>query len=101
MKRTAYIIGDRKKFGADRDFEKAERHLENFFFEVFNPKKHHSEVLRAADFNEEEAAEIFMQYMKNCDIVFVLKTYTLSAEAHREFRVAELLGMPMSFQVWE
>ena len=38
MKRTAYIIGDRKKFGADRDFEKAERHLENFFFEVFNPK---------------------------------------------------------------
>ena len=42
-----------------------------------------------------------MQYMKNCDIVFVLKTYTLSAEAHREFRVAELLGIPMSFQVWE
>ena len=99
--RTAYIIGDKKRIGADKEFAKAERHLENFFFEVFNPKAHHATVLKTADYNEKEAAEIFKCYMRECDMVFVLNGYEQSAEALEEDKEAKLLGMPVSFQTWK
>lgn len=101
MKRTAYILGDKKRIGADKEFAKAERHLENFFFVVFNPKAHHATVLKTADYNEKEAAAIFKCYMRECDMVFVLNGYEQSAEAIEEYKEAELLGMPMSFQTWK
>lgn len=99
--RTAYIIGDKKRIGADKEFAKAEQHLENFFFEVFNPKAHHATVLKTADYNEKEAAEIFKCYMRECDMVFVLNGYEQSAEALEEYKEAKLLGMPVSFQTWK
>lgn len=100
MKRTAYIIGDKKRINADKDFRKAEELLENFQFTVFNPKKHHAAVLKTANYNEKEAAEIFQCYMRECDMVFVLNGYEQSAEALEEFKEAEFAGMPMSFQTW-
>ena len=98
--RTAYIIGDRTKMGAIKDFENAEKHLKNFCFEVFNPKKHHAEVLRAAGYDEKEAAEMFMCYMRECDMVFILNGYEHSADALKEYKEAEFAGMPRSFQTW-
>lgn len=98
---TAYIIGNRKKIGAEREFKKAEEHLKNFFFEVFNPKEEHAIVLLLADYDEKQAQELFEKYMLACDMVFVLNGWELSSEAIAELRLAEKMKMPIGFQRWE
>ena len=98
---TAYIIGNRKKIGSEREFKKAEKHLKNFFLEAFNPKEEHATVLMLADYNEQQAQKLFENYMLSCDMVFVLTGWELSSEATAELRLAKKMKMPIGFQRWE